>query len=108
MKVPAYGVEYATFEATADFTLDGTIEVYLHDTREYPPSTGWTAASWAGPETVAGTVRTRSFTVLLAGRLVNPLPSGAQQLVLGQNYAFVRLTDSPEVIIRPAGKVEGL
>lgn len=109
MKIPALGVEYVTFTATADFALDGALEVHLRTATDYPPSTAsWSAASWSAPEVVEGSVRTRSFDVLLAGSAVDPVPGGALVLNAGLNYVWVRLTDNPEVIIRSAGRIEAL
>jgi hypothetical protein len=110
MKLPAAGVEYVTFTVSADFTLDGTIEVFIGTDDDYPAvDATWTAASWSGAETI-GTDgdHVRAFQVLLAGsELVSP-PVGSAQLVAGLNYVFVKLTDNPEIVIRRAGRIEGL
>lgn len=110
MKLPASGTEYYEFTATADFELDGTPEVFISSDQDYPAAgASWTAATWADVETIATNGdHVRAFIALLAGSAVDPVPVGATQLVVGTNYAFFRLTDSPEVIIRPAGRVTGL
>lgn len=110
MRIPATGVEYVTWTVTADFTLDGAIELNLGTSADYPaPGATWTAVAWSGAEVVEGSVRTRPFQALLAGTAVDPVPSGALTLTeAGIHHVWIRLTDNPEVIIRPAGRIEAL
>jgi hypothetical protein len=106
MKLPALGVEYLDFTARADFELDGTLEVYVSTDSDYPGDVTWSAASWLAAETVDedGT-HVRAFTVLVAGSAV-VTPGAATQAASGTNHVFVRLTDTPEIIIRPAGRFQ--
>lgn len=112
MKLPAAGVEYYTFTATADFDLTGTVAVYISTSESYPAvGVAWVPVDWSAPGVIeADGDRSRPFQVLLAGSAVPTagVPAGALQLDAGMNYAFVKLTDNPEVIIRKAGKIEAL
>lgn len=110
MKLPAAGVEYVTFTVTADFTLDGSIEVHLSTTSGYPAvDATWSSATWSAAETIeADGDHVRSFQVLLAGSEATDPPVGSTQLDAGINYVYVRLDDNPEIIIRPAGQIEAL
>ena len=106
MRLPALGIEYVTFRATADFVLDGTLEVTITETDDEPGAdASWAAAAWSDVETIATNGdHVRPFEALLAGSAV-AVPGSATQLSAGVNYVWVRLTDTPEVIIRPAGRI---
>lgn len=112
MKLPALGIEYVPFTATADFTLDGTIEMHVSLSQDYPGAAAtWVPATWSAPEVIEDNGdHVRTFTALLAGSAVasGDVPPSALQLAAGTNYAYIRLTDSPEIIIRPAGRVQAL
>lgn len=109
MKLPALGVEYVTWTVTADFALDGTLEIFINTADEFPDADDtWTTASWLAAESVVGDVHTRQFQALLAGSAVDPVPGSAAQLSAGINYVFTKMDDDPEVIIRRAGRIEGL
>jgi hypothetical protein len=112
MKLPALGIEYVPFTATADFELDGTLEFHVSTDPGYPgASATWVAGTWTDVEVIEENGdHVRTFTALLAGSAVpsGDVPPSAQQLSAGTNYVYVRLTDSPEIVIRPAGRVTGL
>lgn len=113
MKISPIGLEYVTWTVTADIVLDGTLTVHIRQDTGEPDSTStFVPATWDGPETTStgqsgDIIHERAFTALVAGREVTPLPAGALQVQRGQNYVWAKIADSPEVIVRPAGRIEG-
>ena len=93
MKIPRDGREFAKWSLSGG-PEGGSYEVKF----DYPDNT---ESEWMPVETVSqGLVR-----VLVRG------PDGADgegaiELPLGNTSAVLRLTDSPEIILRPAGEIE--
>lgn len=99
-------VEYAYITVEADDILTDLtgVEVCFLGYDESPDDeTVWYEGEWLGDEAA-----TRDFRILLAGPTVNPVPEGAVELSNTRrvNVVFYRLSDNPEVIIRPGGTVE--
>lgn len=92
--IPSISVEYARVRLTADVELNSqTVELAFLSSYTAEPSGGdWHAATWLTP---AGTTRT-------AGVLIGP---GALVLAEGTWNVWWRLTDTPEVPARKAGRI---
>lgn len=105
MDLPRTGIEYAHVTLTADVTLDGTPQVALVRTGDFPEEADWNDADWVDVETVSGDTHTRDARLLLAGPQA-PSPGTATVLPDRRVYlTFVRLADTPEVVIRSTGTV---
>lgn len=93
--IPSISVEYARVSITADVTLTSqTVELaFLSSSTAEPADADWETATWLGD---AGTTRT-------AGVLVGP---GALVLAEAVWYVWWRVTDSPEVPARRAGRIQ--
>lgn len=93
MRIPRDGREYAKWTISGG-PEDGTYEVKF----DYPDAT---ESDWFPVDVVTPSL----VRVLLRG------PDGADgegalPLPLGNTTAVLRLTDSPEIILRPAGEIE--
>ena len=94
VEIPSVSTEYARVKITADVTLGSqTVELaFLSSSTAEPVSGDWQAATWLGDE---GTTR-------YAGVLIGP---SALVLAEGTWWCWFRLTDSPEVPTRRAGRL---
>jgi hypothetical protein len=98
LNVSLSGVEYIHVPVVADVFLDMPVEMAFTG-REGPSfNTAWVAASWVGDLAM-----TRTARLLVRGPGAEPtdgtpLPSGFYQ-------CWIRLLDTPEVIVRKAGAV---
>ena len=86
MKIDRRGQEYATFAVTGAPSGAATLEVSFD-------GGPWSPMVWAADKT--------SASVLVSGPDV-PTPAGVV-LRAGRNVPVVRLTDTPEVVIRSTG-----
>jgi hypothetical protein len=93
MKLPRTGQEYANWSVTGG-PEDGTYEVKF--IKPDSTNTGWLAA-----ENVSETKIRR----LVCGPDFTP-SGGATQLPLGTIGVLIRLTDSPETVIRTGGSID--
>jgi len=87
MRIDRRGQEYARFPATGAPASAGTLEVSFDDGATWHPMT------WNQAET--------AVTLLVSGPDM-PNPAGVV-LKVGRNQPLIRLTDTPEVVIRSTG-----
>ena len=95
------GVEFAKWTITADIVL------VVPPSVSFDQGVTWLPTAWA--DTNAGDL-TRSFRILLAGNLADPVATswaanGATQLAAGRYNPVARVLDTAESIVRPAGNV---
>jgi hypothetical protein len=93
MKIPRDGREYAKW------SLSGGPEGGAYEVKfDYPDNT---ESAWIAVETVS-----QSLVRILVRGPDAASGAGAVVLPLGNTSARLRLTDSPEIILRPAGEIE--
>ena len=116
MKLPLDGIEYLRWVVNADGTLeDAVLDIALKDSKEAPEDSEWFEVPWADEQAEVGTVFQRPFRLLLAGPeagIGNPGDDGDQplngaiELSAGTTYFWIRVRNTPEVIIRQAGRIK--
>ncbi|MFZ5852315.1 MAG: hypothetical protein ACOYY2_13105 [Actinomycetota bacterium] len=101
MRLNRTGAEYGTWTLSADVDLDGTVEVaFLPRGTEPDATTTWVTAAWSAPQTGVPPQVSRAARLLLVGPETAPVPLGGHVLAVGEHVSWVRLTDTPEVVIR--------
>ena len=95
------GVEFAKWTITADVIL------VVPPSISFDQGVTWLSTAWADPN--SGDL-TRTFRILLAGNLADPVTTGwaangATQLAAGRYNPIARVLDTAEAIVRPAGNV---
>lgn len=100
MDLYATSVEYAKWIITADVDLDGPVQVAFTAHSKAPGEDAtWHPAAWVGDP-----APTRTCRLLVAGADA-AAPADAISLPAGLHGTWVRLQDTPEVVIRRAGTV---
>jgi hypothetical protein len=120
MKLPLDGIEYLRWTVNADGSLaTANLQVALKQTKDAPLDSEWQDVPWSGADTATTsgttTLHTRPFRLLLAGPEAgqgNPRDAGDQPLgaatVLpeGTTFFWIRVLNTPEVLIRQAGRIK--
>lgn len=94
MKLPRDGQEYANWTVTGG-PDDGTYQVKI--TKPDASHTGWLSAELVTPTRIR---------LLVAGPSKTSPDGSATVLPLGTNGVEIRLTDTPEDVLRPGGSIE--
>lgn len=98
-------VEYISWEVTSNVELDGAPSVGFTPAGEMPTeATTWSYAEWAGSERTRAGKFHRTAQLLVGGPVTSePL---ARKLDSGKYTMWLKLSDTPEQIVRSAGTIE--